>query len=191
MHMAQTKAWTLEEFHALPDDGNKYELVRGELFVTPAPSVDHEELVSALHRIIEPYVLRHGLGKVYRPRAVIRASGSEVEPDLMVRPLNTRRPDRWEDMPLPILVVEILSDSTRQRDHGQKRAWYLDAGIAEYWVVDGEMRTIRVIAPRREDVVTAGELTWMPAQASEPLQIDVATYFREALGSGAPGDGAG
>ena len=49
MHMATaTKRWTLEELHSLPDDGNKYELVRGELFVTPPPTVDHETILARL-----------------------------------------------------------------------------------------------------------------------------------------------
>src|SRR3954462_12828217 len=77
------KAWTLEELHRLPDDGNRYELIRGELFVTPPPSVDHEEVLARLHTVLAVYVEKHGVGRVYRPRAVIRFEGSEAEPDLM------------------------------------------------------------------------------------------------------------
>ena len=66
------KAWTLEELHRLPDDGNKYELIRGELFVTPPPSVDHEELLARLTDVLAEYVKKHDLGRVYHPRAVIR-----------------------------------------------------------------------------------------------------------------------
>ena len=86
MHMATvTKQWTLEEVHSLPDDGNKYELVRGELFVTPPPTDPHETIAARLSRLLDPYVAEHGLGYVYHPRAVMRFDGSEVEPDLMVR----------------------------------------------------------------------------------------------------------
>ena len=57
MHMAQQlKQWTLDEVHSLPDDGNKYELVRGQLFVTPAPAPDHELVAARLHRVLAPYV---------------------------------------------------------------------------------------------------------------------------------------
>src|SRR5262245_55479237 len=80
-----TKPWTIEEPHRLPDDGNKYELVRGELFVTPPPSVDHEEVLARLAKILMAFVEKHGLGNVYHPRSVVRFEGSEVEPDLMVR----------------------------------------------------------------------------------------------------------
>jgi Uma2 family endonuclease len=182
MHMAQTThGWTLEELHRLPDDGNKYELVRGELFVTPPPSVAHEEVASLLGRILEHHVARVGLGRVYHPRAVLRVLESEVEPDLMVR-APTRPNADWADAPLPILVVEILSDSTRRRDHVQKREFYLDAGVPEYWIVDGQQRTIRVAGLGRDDVVATESLAWHPAGSSEPLVIDVRTFFREALG---------
>src|SRR5947207_14395261 len=55
----KTKTWTLEEVHSLPDDGNKYELVRGELFVTPPPNEQHESIAAKLNRILDPYVARH------------------------------------------------------------------------------------------------------------------------------------
>lgn len=98
MQMVQPRMWTLDELHGLPDDGNRYELVRGELFVTPAPGTGHESLLLCLQRIIEPYVVANGLGSVFGPRSVIRARGSEVEPDLMVRPFGLPLPDRWEEL---------------------------------------------------------------------------------------------
>ena len=67
MHMAtKTKVWTLEEVHSLPDDGNKYELVRGELFVTPPPpGGTHETILARLSRILDPYVESQKLGLVF------------------------------------------------------------------------------------------------------------------------------
>ena len=64
MHMTQTKRWTLEELHSLPDDGNKYELVRGDLFVTPPPSEEHETILARLHALLIPYVAANALGMV-------------------------------------------------------------------------------------------------------------------------------
>ena len=117
----ETKLWTLEEMHSLPDDGNKYELIRGELFVTPPPQGEHEDISSQLARILDPFVAEHGLGLVYRPRAVIRFEGSEVEPDLMVRAKVKGLGNRWEAAPAPILVVEIHSPSTRRRTRRRSR----------------------------------------------------------------------
>lgn len=178
MHMAATtKQWTLEELHTLPDDGNKYELVRGELFVTPPPNQGHETILARLTRILDPYVAAHGLGFVYHPRAVIRFEGSEVEPDLMVRQPPPAPDAPWESAPVPILVVEILSGSTRRRDRTQKRNLYMDAGVAEYWLVDPERSTITAVRPGREDHEASGQLTWLPPGVTSPLTFELARVF--------------
>ena len=179
MHMAtRTKQWTLEEVHSLPDDGNKYELVRGELFVTPPPTDEHETILARLSRLLDPFVAENGLGMVYHPRAVMRFEGSEVEPDLMVRQPHPDRRGDWDSAPTPILIVEVLSGSTRRRDHVQKRQLYLDAGVPEYWIVDSEHATIRVVRPGVADMLATQELTWAPAGAREPLVIEIATVLR-------------
>jgi Uma2 family endonuclease len=171
------KRWTLQELHSLPDDGNKYELVRGELFVTPPPSYDHETIGARLTQILVPYVAAHGLGLVYHPRAVLRFEGSEVEPDLMVRAVAPGAD--WDRAPVPILVVEILSPSTRRRDREQKRALYAEAGVAEYWMVDPETRSITVVGAGRPDLVETEGLVWSPAGTSAPLMIGVAGLFSD------------
>jgi Uma2 family endonuclease len=171
------KRWTLQELHSLPDDGNKYELVRGELFVTPPPTYDHETIAARLAQILTPYVAAHGLGLVYRPRAVLRFEGSEVEPDLMVR---TVAPGAdWDRAPVPILVVEVLSPSTRRRDREQKRELYLDAGVIEYWMVDPESRSVTVVRAGRPDRVETEALNWSPVDADAPLMIEVAGLFSD------------
>jgi Uma2 family endonuclease len=182
MAMAERiKKWTLRDLHALPDDGNKYELVRGELFVTPAPTDAHEELGAVLHQVLDSYVVKHRLGRIYRPRAVIQVLESEVEPDLMVRSVPPRQPVEWADAPLPHLVVEILSDTTRRRDREQKRSLYMDAGIPEYWIVDGHERRILVVRAGEDVDVCSTTLSWHPRGADEPFVLDVQRFFREAL----------
>ena len=172
-----TKKWTLEELHSLPDDGNKYELVRGELFVTPPPTYYHETISAKLTRILDPYVAKHGLGYVYHPRAVMRFGGSEVEPDLMVRQPPSDAKADWDSAPLPTLIVEILSDSTRRRDQNQKRELYLEAGVAEYWMVDPERRTITVVRKDEPDVVAADTLVWSPPGTRESLTLHLLLLF--------------
>jgi Uma2 family endonuclease len=178
MHMAAaTKHWTLDELHRLPDDGNKYELVRGELFVTPPPSDDHETIIARLARRLEPFVEAQRLGLVYRPRAVVRAEGSEVEPDLMVRAPKPPGGRDWDDAPIPILVVEVLSGSTRRRDLGPKRDFYLDNGVAEYWVIDPDAKTVRIVRSGESDQMRSDDLVWQPAGASDALAIHVPELF--------------
>jgi Uma2 family endonuclease len=179
MRMANTmRRWTLEELYRLPDDGNKYELVRGELFVTPPPTDAHETISARLTRLLEPYVSANGLGLIYHPRAVVRiGSDTEVEPDLMVRQPQDVPNATWEGAPLPILIVEVASDSTRRRDRVYKRDVYIDAGIAEYWIVEGQTREICVVWPEHDDVIARDTLTWHPAGAATPLVIALADVF--------------
>ena len=171
------KQWTLAEVHALPDDGNKYELVRGELFVTPPPTYNHESIGARLAMFVVPFVMREGLGLVFQGHAVMRHDGSEVGPDLMVR-AEHRGPDAgWDNAPVPILIVEIASPSTRRRDREQKRSLYLDAGVAEYWMIDPERRTVTVVRQGEPDLVVTRELTWHPQGASSALIIEVERLF--------------
>jgi Uma2 family endonuclease len=173
MHMAtKLKRWTLEEVHSLPDDGNKYELIRGQLFVTPPPAPEHEAVAARLTHKLVPYVDAQRLGMVYHPRAVIQFEGSEVEPDMMVRQMLKKR-IKWDRQPVPILVVEILSPYTRRRDQTDKRSLYMDAGVDEYWIVDPEQRTIRSIRRDGADIVNVDTLAWNPAGATQPLLISV------------------
>jgi Uma2 family endonuclease len=175
--------WTLAELHRLPDDGNRYELVRGRLFVTPAPSYAHQRLAAVLGALLQPYVEAHGLGEVAHPRSIIRiAADIEVEPDLMVRAVPSPLPIRWEDAPLPSLVIEIMSGTTRRRDLVEKRSLYRDLGIADYWIVDGERRIVRVARPGANDVEVATVLSWQPLGGSAPFVLELAEYFRAALG---------
>ena len=171
------KKWTIEELESLPDDGNKYELIYGELFVTPAPTVSHETILVRLSRVLDPYVAENQLGYVYHPRSVIRVDPDvEVEPDLMVRQPPDDLESNWASQPLPILVVEVASNSTRRRDRIVKRGLYTDLSIPEYWMVDRQSRSVRII--RGEMDVIAGEsFEWYPAGAKTPLVISLADIF--------------
>lgn len=172
-----TKRWTLDELHSLPDDGNKYEVVRGELFVTPAPTPTHETVCARLHRILDRYVEAEDLGVVYTPRAVLQFEDSEVEPDLMVRREHVGDSSTWSSAPLPSLIVEVLSPTTSRRDRNQKRDLYTDAGVGEYWLVDPERLVIVVIRSESDDLVVTDGMTWHPAGASRPLTFAVAGVF--------------
>ena len=173
----KSKVWSLEELHSLPDDGNKYELVRGELFVTPPPTEEHETILARLTRLLDPFVAANGLGFVYHPRAVMRFKGSEVEPDLMVRKPQTQPKATWDRAPVPSLVVEVVSASTRRRDHDQKKDLYMDAGVGEYWIVDPERRTITVVRPGEADRVERERVVWAPLGAPSSLTIALTDVF--------------
>jgi Uma2 family endonuclease len=174
---AATKVWTLEELHSLPDDGNKYELIHGELFVTPPPTDPHETIAARLTRLLDPYVVEQKLGYVYRPRAVLRFEDSEVEPDLMVRQPNERAGAKWEEAPIPTLIVEIGSPSTWRRDRTHKRNFYIEADVEEYWIVDPDQRAITSIRDRRADVVMTETLHWRPNGSTRAFEASVTEVF--------------
>lgn len=172
-----TKRWTLDELHSLPDDGNKYEVVRGELFVTPPPTPPHETVCARLSRLLTLSVEREGLGLVYHPRAVLQFEDSEVEPDLMVRQEHTGDSSAWSSAPVPSLIVEVFSPSTKRRDQNQKRDLYMDAGVGEYWMVDPVRRAFIVIRKGRDNEVITDAMTWHPESAASPLVMDIARVF--------------
>jgi Uma2 family endonuclease len=108
---------------------------------------------------------------------VLRFEGSEVEPDLMVRQPQADPKADWDRAPLPTLIVEILSGSTRRRDQNQKHELYTGAGVAEYWMVDPERRTITAVRGDQPDTVAADMLVWSPPAASESLTVEVPRLF--------------
>jgi Uma2 family endonuclease len=104
--------WTAEMVRALPDDGKRYEVVDGELFVTPAPRWSHQHVLLELALRLTPYARAHNIGVVVTAPADIEYDPSTlVQPDLFVAPLiEGRVPISWQDVRSLRLVVEVLSD---------------------------------------------------------------------------------
>lgn len=96
----------------------------------------------------------------------------------MVRPIAPLR--GWDNAPIPILVVEVLSKTTQRRDLNEKRDFYMEEGISEYWVVDQYARSVIRIRPGAVETVTS-VLTWAPTNIAATLDIDVAAMFAETV----------
>ena len=178
-----THSWTPDEVRALPDDGRRYEVVAGELLVTPAPSFPHQEAVKRLLRSLDDYVADNGIGyAVISPADITPESGALVQPDVfVVGPVGGRRPRNWGDIERLLLAVEVLSPTTARADRTIKRRLYQRAGI-EYWIVDLEARLVErwTTLDERPEVLT-GTLIWRPDSTREPLIIDLEMYFRRVL----------
>jgi Uma2 family endonuclease len=182
MHMALTsKRWTRADLDRLPEDGNRYELVDGELFVVAPPSLRHERILKSIGRRLDPFVRLHALGDVYDGNPCFARGEDQVEPDLIITTTPFPLPDKWDDMPVPSLVVEVLSTSTARHDRVTKRGLYLRSGIPEYWVVDGKARAVHVVKQTIE-YTTADRLIWTPPGCAESLELDLRGIFAEALG---------
>ena len=83
----QDQEWTVERALALPDDGNRYEVLDGELFVTPSPTWGHQSAISAIHPVLRAYVRAHGLGwAMLSPADIVISPRRLVQPDLFVVP---------------------------------------------------------------------------------------------------------
>ena len=181
MHMLPTERhWTVDEVLALPSDGNRYEVVDGELLVTPAASVKHQYLLGELYARLRAYLEAQPVGTVFfAPADCFIDADAYVQPDLFVVPGTIATlPDDWREMPRPILVVEVLSPSTLRADRHVKRPRYQRAHVDEYWIVDPEWRTIERWRPKDDVGETIGDqLEWRPAGASEPFRLDLRDYF--------------
>ena len=172
--------WTVDMVRALPDDGNRYEVIDGELFVTPAPSWTHQRAVNELYILLSPYLREHRLGSaITAPADVLFGPRIVVEPDLFVVPLVEGLPPRsWAESGRLLLTAEVLSPSTRRTDRVEKRDLYKRKAVPQYWIVDTDARTIERWLPDDSGSETFTEtLQWQPDAAVPPLVIDVPTYF--------------
>ncbi|HUF28584.1 MAG TPA: Uma2 family endonuclease [Gemmatimonadaceae bacterium] len=138
------KRWTVDDLASLPDDGNRYEIIDGELLVTPAPSWRHQRIVGALYRRIAAYLEEHHFGDILMaPADVVFARDTVVEPDLLVVPLvDGRKPKAWSDVGRLLLAVEALSPSSMRQDRYKKRPRYQKEQVPECWIVDGDARIV-------------------------------------------------
>ena len=106
----QQGEWTAELARALPEDGNRYEVLDGELFVTPAPALLHQRALLELYDRLKPYVVAHGLGEVLLSPADIEFSPKRlIQPDLFVIPdAPSGRRKTWREVKSLLLAVEAL-----------------------------------------------------------------------------------
>jgi Uma2 family endonuclease len=179
-----TQRWTADMVRALPDDGNRYEVIAGELFVTPAPSFDHQAAVYRLLLRLGPFVDAQRLGYALASPADIEFDEADlVQPDVFVTPrIEGRRPRRWSEVKALLVAVEVLSPSTARADRAVKRRLFQRVGVPEYWIVDVEARLVERWRPgdERPEIVTES-LAWRPTAAAEPLVIDLPKLFSEIL----------
>lgn len=181
---SDVKVWTVADLADMPDDGQRYEVIDGELFVTPSPALRHQDAIGELFLLLAPYVASQAIGHVIvAPSDVTFSPYRGVQPDLFVVPLRDgRRPKELSDIRELLLAVEVLSPSTARADRVNKRALYRAEGVAEYWVVDLDARTFERSTPRDSRVeVTPSFLEWHPAGALAPLIIDLEGYFARVL----------
>jgi Uma2 family endonuclease len=137
---------TYEDYLRFPDDGLRHEILDGEHYVTPAPSRWHQTASLNLSYFLAGFLRLNPLGHVFAaPFEVVLSEHDVAQPDLLF--VSRERATILTDKNVqgaPDLMIEILSASTRRADEGVKRAMYERYGVAEYWLVDPQRRTVRV-----------------------------------------------
>lgn len=178
--------WTAADLRALPDDGKRYEIIDGELFVSPSPTYTHQHLVTQIWLLLHQYATGNGFGRaMISPADIELSDDTVVQPDVFVFPTPAgKHIERWEDIGRLLLAVEILSPGTARTDRTVKRRRYQREGIPEYWIVDSDSHLIERWRPTDDRPEILGErLEWQPVAGVPPLVIELAALF-EGVGPG-------
>ena len=175
-----TPEWTYAEYARLPDDGNRYEVIDGEVCVTPAPGPPHQRVAAELFVRLREYVRDHSLGEMLWDVDLLFVSGQFLRPDMLFVPADSAAgvSDRGMEV-TPGLVVEVLSPHSKRIDRIKKPPRYRDFAVPEYWVVDPEARAIERyrLAADAAPEICRGILAWQPDPSTPALELDVARVF--------------
>lgn len=160
--LPQSRPLTRGDLDALPDDGHRYELLDGSLLVTPAPSWQHQRLVTRLSHLLATAVSGPDVEVFVVPLDVVLADDTVLQPDVLV----ARRADlgRRDLEKVPQLAVEVLSPSTRHIDLTLKKARYEAAACPAFWAVDPDEPSVTAWTLHDgrygEPVTVVGEQVW-------------------------------
>ncbi len=156
----QTK-FTYQDYLLFPNDGKRYELIEGDRYVTPSPRTKHQKISGNLYGLLFEFVRQNKSGILLSaPTDVVFSDMDVVQPDLLF--VSRGRESIITDDNIqgaPDLVVEILSESTRRTDEIIKRKLYQKHGVAEYWIIDPEVDTIKIYRLAVKTYPQAIELT--------------------------------
>jgi Uma2 family endonuclease len=152
----------------VPDDKFRYEVIDGDLFMTPAPSWKHQTALMELSLLVGAWVRAHRLGSVVQaPVGVVLDEENGVQPDLVY--VSRERAHIISERGVegsPDLVVEVLSPSTQARDRGVKLRRYAAAGVAHYWLLDLNARALEAYVMGDAGYALAG--TYGPGAVFRP-----------------------
>ena len=170
------KRWTAAMVRAFPEDGKRYEVIEGELLVTPAPRAVHQRAVREMAFALHEWVKGQDIGEVLMSPADIELEPRGlVQPDIFVAPVVRK----WADVRSLALAVEVLSPSTEQYDREKKRRLFSRVGVPEYWIVDCDRRCVERWRPgdKTPETLTT-TLAWHPHSAAVAFVLDLVAYFK-------------
>ena len=153
--------FTYEDFLHLPDDGKRYEIIDGELYMSPAPNTTHQRCVGKLHRRLGDFVEINKLGEVFvAPYDVVFSEINIVEADILfVSSERLRIIMEANARGAPDLIIEVISPSTEKRDRNIKLKMYAKFGVRECWLVDPVSKTVEIYRLDKKNFKLAAKLT--------------------------------
>ncbi len=162
---------TYDDYLALPNDGKRYEILEGELTVTPAPSTKHQTASGNLFVLLSQYIKERDLGKLFHaPIDLMLESTSVLQPDLLF--VSQARRHIITDRAIegaPDLVVEILSPTTSRTDRVTKAQIYARHSVPVYWIVDPEREAIEIYLLEADGYRLAATLLGKTPMAAPPF----------------------
>ena len=178
--------WTTADVRALIDESRpwpRYELIDGELRVTPSPGNEHQIAVGAVFVLLDAYLEREQVGvAIMSPADLELRAGTITQPDAFVVPAGGASSAdgawEWSDIHSLPLAVEVISPSSIRPDRITKREYYLDVGVPDYFIVDVHARIVERWSPDRDTpLVLRDQLVWQPAGAVHPLVVSLPELF--------------
>lgn len=173
------RRYTVAEVLAFPEDGKRYELIGGELIVSPAPAPRHQVLVGRLCAILRRYLSELGRADTLFavPADISWDDETLVQPDLLVVPPEEVS-NSWTTYQTLLLAVEVLSPGSGKRDRIDKRRLYQQHRVAVYWIVDPDAGLVEIWRPEdpRPEIATDA-LSWRPIRDATALTISVGELF--------------
>lgn len=168
--------WTYEDYCRLPEDGRIYEIIEGELLMSPAPNTLHQLVKGNLFALLWNFNKRHRAGTILDAPCdlLLPGLGTNVQPDIIfVSKAHSEFVKKRFVEGAPDLVVEVLSPWNWKIDRGKKFKAYAKAGVREYWVIDPDARTIELYQLQKRAYKLLGKF-----EASEYVRSEILPGFR-------------
>lgn len=173
---------TYDDYLTLPADGRRYEIIEGELYMTPAPVTEHQRILGRLFRLLDEFVRKNNLGEVFvAPTDVVLSMTDVVQPDILfISKGHSHIITKKNIISAPDLVIEIISEGTETIDRTMKKTLYEKYGVKEYWIVDPETKTIECFSLKEAKFTLVGSYTTSGSCESallEGLNVELKEIF--------------
>lgn len=173
--------FTYEDYLLFPEDGRRHELIAGDHYVTPAPNTKHQRVIVNLGNILFNFVKGNRFSTVfYAPCDVIFSDLDVVQPDILY--ISAKRQHIITEKNIqgaPDLVIEVLSDASRRTDELIKKKLYEQYGVAEYWIVDPLLESLKIY--RRSATGEYAKAVEYEPQSTDPIHTPLLPGFEVLL----------